>query len=658
VVVSKSLTLIGNGSEETIIDGGGAGNVVTIKANWVNVSNFKIMNSGTRDFPYLDSGIKVRYVENITIKNNNLTQNYYGIQIENCKHVQVLQNFCFAISHIGIHGVYNNYGKFENNTCVYTLTGIMISGSKFNIISNNTCNSNKKYGINIFRSVNNIIKNNTCNNNYDGVYPREANSNKFENNYCSNNRLGFVGWNCQSLVIKNNIFIENQYGIELLSSNYNEIINNTCSKNTWAGIGVGKDPNSDIYPDHNKYIRNFCTQNKRGIELYESSFNEIISNNCSNNSELGINLLGWWVNNNTISNNICNYNELYDGIHLGGGDYNNVTNNICNSNGQAGIHLHYANFNNITKNICNSNIMEGLISVLSDSNVFKDNICINNSITQNLVYADMLIINSKFDALINNTFSYRGLNFISYELEHFNTHTIDTSNTVSGKPIIYWKNRVGGTVPLGSGKIFLANCTKVQVTNQTFTDLCSAIEIRFSKQCNVSNNYFSNNDHSIRLYYCEKTNITNNIFFMNNITDVTLSSSKNNLVKNNKFNYTKDSSLKIIDSDNNFIINNTISNNGISGISLSMSSENIICKNLISFNKEYGLSSNNSEHNRIYYNDFIENTIQAFEYGDGKNQWDNGFYEGNYWSDYNGTDNGANLRFRFDGKRWPCPQCH
>jgi len=45
---------------------------------------------------------------------------------------------------------------------------------------------------------------------------------------------------------------------------------------------------------------------------------------------------------------------------------------------------------------------------------------------------------------------------------------------------------------------------------------------------------------------------------------------------------------------------------------------------------------NNSANNLIFHNNFINNTIQVSSSGS-TDFWDNG-QQGNYWSDYNGTD--------------------
>jgi parallel beta-helix repeat protein len=120
--------------------------------------------------------------------------------------------------------------------------------------------------------------------------------------------------------------------------------------------------------------------------------------------------------------------------------------------------------------------------------------------------------------------------------------------------------------------------------------------------------------------------------------------------------------------DNNQIINNTI-NNSRQGISLSGKSSyntirgnvivdgpghfssiliekghyNIITENTIE-NCAYGIrlnlyDQNSTKHNLIYHNNVACRKSNANDTGL-NNSWDNGYPSGgNYWSDYNGTDN-------------------
>jgi len=96
-------------------------------------------------------------------------------------------------------------------------------------------------------------------------------------------------------------------------------------------------------------------------------------------------------------------------------------------------------------------------------------------------------------------------------------------------------------------------------------------------------------------------------------------------------------------SSSNILRNNIISNCNIGICMLKPRfdryyevSNNLIIENTL-VNNSIGISAG-GERNKIYHNNFINNTIQA-EDQVGLNRWDNGYPSGgNYWSDYNGTD--------------------
>ena len=96
----------------------------------------------------------------------------------------------------------------------------------------------------------------------------------------------------------------------------------------------------------------------------------------------------------------------------------------------------------------------------------------------------------------------------------------------------------------------------------------------------------------------------------------------------------------------NIISKNNLSNNK-RGIYMIMSAENLIFYNNIIENTEIGILLDmcigGGENNKIHHNNFIYNgdeNGQAYERGGPKNIWDDGYPSGgNYWSDYNGTDN-------------------
>lgn len=97
------------------------------------------------------------------------------------------------------------------------------------------------------------------------------------------------------------------------------------------------------------------------------------------------------------------------------------------------------------------------------------------------------------------------------------------------------------------------------------------------------------------------------------------------------------SALYLCVTSNSTISRNTITSKvgGIYGILLTDASWNTICENFIEDNL-YGIyhHSESSHDNIVYHNNFINNTVSAYDYGD-NNVWYNAMLqEGNYWDDH------------------------
>jgi parallel beta-helix repeat protein len=168
----------------------------------------------------------------------------------------------------------------------------------------------------------------------------------------------------------------------------------------------------------------------------------------------------------------------------------------------------------------------------------------------------------------------------------------------------------------------------------------------------IAENNITKNGNGI---WCEHTNPTsnNNSIVGNNITEdgsnaILLRSSSNNRIEGNNIKNNENGILLDgFNSQYNSLTGNTIANNKYAMQLTGQADHSVIMGNTIA-NNEYGIrlfSVNNSE---IYHNDFVNNTCQAFiELSMSThfshtfvNSWDNGsFSGGNFWSDYNGTDN-------------------
>jgi parallel beta-helix repeat protein len=308
------------------------------------------------------------------------------------------------------------------------------------------------------------------------------------------------------------------------------------------------------------------------------------------------------ISNNQVVNNIGTGILIYS-------DFNNVvTDNNISSNGENGITIRSADWNVINNNFISSNRKNGIEIRYSKNNLIKDNILINNEI-------GILIKRSDWTSITNNTMLRDGL-MITEGRHTWDTHEIDVSNTVNGKPLYYWKNQIGGTIPNDAGQVILADCSDVTIENQVITNTSIAISIGYSINCTVSHNSLSNNRYGIYHVNSQDTNITRNSV-SNNYYGIYLDHGRN---RRNPIN----------------ISGNTAWENTY-GFYLYRSHYNRIIANNITDN-EYGILMEQSSSNILHHNNIIDNAVQ-FNSTSGGNDWDNiGGEEGNFWSDYTGSD--------------------
>ncbi len=261
----------------------------------------------------------------------------------------------------------------------------------------------------------------------------------------------------------------------------------------------------------------------------------------------------------------------------------------------AGIKLSYANNCNIANN-------EGSILLwYSHNNTIANNTGSNK-------WAGILLWYSSNNTLVNNAMSEVGIYVNGDSLEHWNTHSIDTTNTVNGKPVYYWKNVGGGTIPSGAGQVILANCTNVVVENKNVSNAIVGISLGFSSNNTIVNNTASKNLEGIYLYksnnnFITKNNASNcssigvrllesnsntiaNNTLMNNYHGLYLDSSSDNTVSNNTASLSKGTGIILFYSDGNTFTNNSASSNFGDGISLASSDGIALINNTASNNRQ------------------------------------------------------------------------
>jgi parallel beta-helix repeat protein len=133
-----------------------------------------------------------------------------------------------------------------------------------------------------------------------------------------------------------------------------------------------------------------------------------------------------------------------------------------------------------------------------------------------------------------------------------------------------------------------------------------------------------------------------------NLVDVMVNQNVSQVVIKNNFVINSDWGIYLAGSLNCTVEGNLVKNCRDTGIFLESSSYNTIIGNTIVNNHE-GVALTTAPHipevppvpcrfNTVHHNNFLNNSLQAVDYGIG-NRWDDGYSSGgNYWSDYNCTD--------------------
>jgi parallel beta-helix repeat protein len=317
-----------------------------------------------------------------------------------------------------------------------------------------------------------------------------------------------------------------------------------------------------------------------GVKIVHSSGNNITNNIITNNC-MGIRLYN--SSNITLSHNQVLSSVLIE-VLLHYSNYSILTENTVSSTKDVfGIQLTYSNYNTVNGN----NVSSCAYGIrICDSN--------NNTVTANNLFDNRVGIRIDeyygpgcYNTLRDNNMTNNEWNFQMQGSYSRYLQDVDTSNTIDGKPIYYWVDKHDMTVPSDAGYVALVNCTRITVTN---------LDLR-------------KNGQGVLLAFTTNSTIT-----------------KNNITRN------KDGIS--IGGSNNTVSDNTVRNNGY-GILLEGSS-NIISANNVE-NNGYGVWLYNSSGNMFYHNNFMNNDHQIHLINSVNNTWDNGC-EGNYWSDYNGTD--------------------
>ena len=231
IKINKTISIVGENAEATIIDGRKLDIVVNITKSNAKVFDMKIINSGAT--PPYDTGIGI-FSYSCKVVGCIVTNNSIGIKVQNTESAYISQN-TINTNNYGIMIIDSNNSDITENSILNNSYGIFLSGTT---------------------SVNTEIENGIIISNNFGIYLLNSSYATITGSLITNNTYGLTltGISCNYNEISNSHVSLNTVGITLNSSRYNKIDNSNISCNLNYGIWINGSDNNQIYS--NNFINN------------------------------------------------------------------------------------------------------------------------------------------------------------------------------------------------------------------------------------------------------------------------------------------------------------------------------------------------------------------------------------------------------------------
>lgn len=322
LVIDKPLFLFGKNFPT--LDGKLQSEVVSIKSSQVYIRGFRIANSGyaTLDDP---CGIKVYQSEHVTIIDNKLENNFFGIYLQYSKNCLVKNNTIKAygteeqqigngihcwksdslqligntisghrdgiyfefvthsviwrnIAHhnirYGLHFMFSNNDAYIGNVFKQNGAGVAVMFTNHVTMINNTFKDNwgdAAYGLLLKEIADSYLSGNRFSGNTSGIYMEGTSRMLVENNAFENNGWGMkIQASCMDNTIKNNNFMANTFDVSTNGS----LVLNTFETNYWdkyKGYDLNNDKIGDV-PYHPLSLFSVIVEKNPPVMLLFHSF--------------------------------------------------------------------------------------------------------------------------------------------------------------------------------------------------------------------------------------------------------------------------------------------------------------------------------------------------------------------------------------------------
>ena len=318
VTVNETLSLIGEERSTAIIDGNGAGTVVYVAANNVEIRNFIIRN-GTFGL-WLDNS------QNSKIVGNTLENGSYGIRLLHSANAEVADNIVHKYSSFGVQLDSSGHSTLRNNILDENRYNFGVDGTSLSDFVNDIDTTNMVKG----KPIRYLVNQHDVT--IDSSFPE----------------FGYLALvNSTNVKVQNLNVQDNIQGI-LLAFTANSTISNVNAKKNWNGIYIAHSRN--ISATGNNANTNF----DYGIKFFNSSHSLARENNVDNNGWGGIGLFG--SPNSTVDNNEASFNTY--NLHIVFTNNSVITrNNAQGKSGGYSIAVYYSHNNSIYHNSFSNSLL-------------------------------------------------------------------------------------------------------------------------------------------------------------------------------------------------------------------------------------------------------------------------------------------------------------
>jgi parallel beta-helix repeat protein len=221
---------------------------------------------------------------------------------------------------------------------------------------------------------------------------------------------------------------------------------------------------------------------------------------------------------NTIADNEIRDSQYATGIYVDTSSGNIITGNTISNcsveSGYGGIVLSVSH-----DTVCSGNIIEncGNEDGAANAGIYitgSDNAIVSSNTITGSGQAGLLIESCEYAAITGNTLSNNHFNFGltgSYGYHyHYDTHTIDTSNTVDGRYIVYLVGETGTTIgpAQNAGTVCCVNCDDVTVEDLVLSNTYNGVVLWGTTNAIVSNVSVATCERGIDLLSSDNATIT------------------------------------------------------------------------------------------------------------------------------------------------------